>query len=102
MGIEVPVHTGLKCWQRYDLNVILQSKKKKNKRGYYEATLIPISDDSKSVPDFGITDAFIKEVEKQIYEAPEYYFWTHKDGNINGNLVTVILVLINYRSKIFD
>jgi hypothetical protein len=25
----------------------------------------------------------------------EYYFWTHKDGNINGNLVTVILVLIN-------
>jgi hypothetical protein len=22
-----------------------------------------------------------------------------KDGNINGNLVTVILVLINYRSK---
>jgi hypothetical protein len=39
------------------------------------------------------------EVEKQIYEAPEYYFWTHKDGNINGNLVTVILVLINYRSK---
>jgi hypothetical protein len=24
-----------------------------------------------------------------------------KDGNINGNLVTVILVLI-YRSKIFD
>jgi hypothetical protein len=27
------------------------------------------------------------------------YFWTHKDGNINGNLVTVILVLINYRSK---
>jgi KDO2-lipid IV(A) lauroyltransferase len=37
-----------------------------------------ITDDSKSVPDFGITDAFIKEVEKQIYEAPEYYFWTHK------------------------
>jgi hypothetical protein len=29
----------------------------------------------------------------------KYYFWTHKDGNINGNLVTVILVLINYRSK---
>jgi len=21
---------------------------------------------------------FIKEVEKQILEAPEYYFWTHK------------------------
>jgi KDO2-lipid IV(A) lauroyltransferase len=61
--------------KRYDLNVIF-CKVKKIKRGYYEATLIPITDDSKSVPDFGITDAFIKEVEKQIYEAPEY-FWTH-------------------------
>jgi hypothetical protein len=28
-----------------------------------------------------------------------HYFGPIKDGNINGNLVTVILVLINYRSK---
>jgi lauroyl/myristoyl acyltransferase len=78
MGIEVPVHTGPELLaKRYDLNVIF-AKVKKIRRGYYEATLIPISDDSQSVPDFGITDAFIQEVEKQIYEAPEYYFWTHK------------------------
>ena len=63
--------------KRYDLNVIF-AKVKKVRRGYYEATLIPISDDPKSVPNFEITDAFIQEVEKQIYEAPEYYFWTHK------------------------
>jgi hypothetical protein len=42
---------------------------------------------------------FIKEVEKQIYEAPEYYFWTHKRWNINGNLVTVILVLLTTDPK---
>lgn len=78
MGIEVPVHTGAEMLaKKHDLNVVF-AKVKKVKRGYYEATLIPLSDNPKSVPDFGITHAFIKEVEKQIYEAPEYYFWTHK------------------------
>ncbi|MGO4818807.1 lysophospholipid acyltransferase family protein [Flavobacterium sp. W22_SRS_FP1] len=78
MGVEVPVHTGAEMLaKKYDLNVIF-AKVKKVKRGYYEATLIPLNDDPTAVPDFEITHAFIKEVEKQIYEAPEYYFWTHK------------------------
>lgn len=78
MGIEVPVHTGPEMLaKKYDLNVIFV-KVQKVKRGYYEATLIPISDNPKSVPDFEITHTYIMEVEKQIHEAPEYYFWTHK------------------------
>lgn len=78
MGVEVPVHTGAEMLaKKYDLNVIF-AKVKKVKRGYYEATLIPLSEDPQSVPDFEITSAFIQEVEKQIHEAPEYYFWTHK------------------------
>ena len=78
MGIEVPVHTGAEMLaKKYNLNVVF-AKVKKIKRGYYEATLIPITDDPKSIPDFGITHRFIQEVEKQILEAPEYYFWTHK------------------------
>lgn len=78
MGIEVPVHTGPEMLsKKYDLNVIFV-KVKKVKRGYYEATLVPITDDAKSIPDFEITHTFIREVEKQIEEAPEYYFWTHK------------------------
>jgi lauroyl/myristoyl acyltransferase len=78
MGIEVPVHTGPEMLaKKYDMTVVF-AKVKKVKRGYYELTIIPISDNPKSVPDFGITHAYIKEVEKQILEAPEYYFWTHK------------------------
>ncbi|MFV5693107.1 lysophospholipid acyltransferase family protein [Flavobacterium sp. LT1R49] len=77
MGIEVPVHTGPEMLaKKYDMTVIF-AKVKKVKRGYYELTIIPISDNPKSIPDFGITHAYIKEVEKQILEAPEYYFWTH-------------------------
>lgn len=78
MGIEVPVHTGPEMLsKKYDLNVIF-AKVKKVKRGYYEATLIPITDEAKSFPNFEITHRYIQEVEKQIHEAPEYYFWTHK------------------------
>jgi hypothetical protein len=57
---------------------------------------------TQSVPDFGITDAFIKEVENKSMKLLNIISGPIKDGNINGNLVTVILVLINYRSKIFD
>ncbi|PTM03400.1 MAG: lipid A biosynthesis acyltransferase, partial [Bacteroidetes bacterium] len=28
--------------------------------------------------DYEITDAFLKLVEQQIYDTPEYYLWTHK------------------------
>lgn len=78
MGVEVPVHTGAEMLaKRYDLNVLFV-KVKKVKRGFYEATFVPITDNPKSIPDFEITNVFLREVEKQILETPEYYFWTHK------------------------
>ena len=70
MGVEVPVHTGPEMLaKKYDMTVVF-AKVKKVKRGYYELTIIPLSDNPKSIPDFGITHIYIKEVEKQILEAP--------------------------------
>ncbi len=78
MGITVPVHTGAEMLaKRYDLEVVF-AKVKKVKRGYYEATFVPIANNPKSIPDYEITNAYLKEVEQQILEAPEFYFWTHK------------------------
>lgn len=78
MGQVVPIHTGGESLAReLDMNV-LYMKVMKKKRGHYEATFIPITDDIKSLPEFEVSKRFIREVEKQIYEAPEYYFWTHK------------------------
>ncbi|OCB78594.1 lysophospholipid acyltransferase family protein [Flavobacterium crassostreae] len=78
MGVEVPVHTGAEMLaKKYDLSVLF-AKVEKTKRGHYKATLIPLSDHPKLAADFDITHRFIQEVEKQIYQAPEYYFWTHK------------------------
>lgn len=78
MGQIVPIHTGGENLAReLDMNV-LYMKVVKTKRGHYEATFIPITDDIKSLPENEASKRFIREVEKQIHEAPEYYFWTHK------------------------
>jgi KDO2-lipid IV(A) lauroyltransferase len=78
MGIEVPVHTGAEMLaKKYDMNIIFL-KTKKVKRGYYEASFEILSENVKEVPNYEITDKFLKLVEKQISEAPEYYLWTHK------------------------
>ncbi len=78
MGIEVPVHTGAEMLaKKYDMNVVFL-KVKKISRGYYEASFENIFEDVTTIPNYEITDEFLKLVEKQIYEAPEFYLWTHK------------------------
>lgn len=78
MGIEVPVHTGAEMLaKKMDMNMIFV-KVKKTKRGFYEATFVNLADNPREVPNYEITDKFLRLVEKQIYEAPEYYLWTHK------------------------
>lgn len=78
MGIEVPIHTGGEMLaKKYDMNVIFL-RTKKVKRGYYEATFELLSENAKEVPNYEITDKFLKLVEQQIYEQPEFYLWSHK------------------------
>jgi KDO2-lipid IV(A) lauroyltransferase len=78
MGVEVPIHTGAEMLaKKYDMNAIFL-KTEKIKRGYYVASFEVLSDNVSQVPDYEITDKFIELVEKQIYESPENYLWTHK------------------------
>lgn len=78
MGYRVPMHTGAEMLaKRLDLAVVFFSVKRL-KRGYYETTFETITETPKAFKDYEITDIFFRMVEKQIYEAPEYYLWTHK------------------------
>ena len=78
MGMEVPVYTGAEMLaKKLDMNMIF-IRVKKVKRGFYAATIIPLVDNPRDYPDYEITSMFLREVEKQILEAPEFYFWTHK------------------------
>lgn len=78
MGINVPVHTGAEMLaKRLDMAVVF-FKVKRLKRGYYETTFETITLNPKDYENYKITDLYLKLVEQQIYEAPEYYLWTHK------------------------
>ena len=84
MGIEVPVHAGAEILAKRLNMATLFLKVKRIKRGYYSATFMDIITDAKSVNNYEITDAALKRVEEQIYEAPEYYLWTHKRWKHRG------------------
>ncbi len=78
MGITVPVHVGAEMLcKALDLPAVYL-KVEKLRRGHYQGTFKVLSETPKAVPDFEITDAFLREIETAILEAPEYYFWTHK------------------------
>lgn len=77
-GMEVPVHTGAEMLaKKLDMNVMFV-KGKKLKRGHYAAEFIPFEGTPKEVPNFEITDRFLRLLEQQITEEPAYYLWTHK------------------------
>ena len=78
MGIEVPIHTGAEMHaKKLDMPVIFFSVKR-IKRGFYETTFQTLAEQPNEYKNYAITDQFLKHVEQQIIEAPEYYLWTHK------------------------
>lgn len=78
MGIKVPVITGTEMLaKKLDMAVVF-FRVKRLKRGYYETTFETLAINPNEFENYKITDAFLKLVEKQIHEAPEYYLWTHK------------------------
>lgn len=78
MGIDVPMFTGTEELAK-KLNfatVYLQITKVGRSR--YKATLVPLSDDSSSLPDYRLTRMFYDALEGQIQKEPAYYLWSHK------------------------
>ena len=78
MGIKVPVYTGAEGLAKELDMAVMFFETKKIKRGYYETTFKTVTLNPTEYKDYEITDMFIEYLEKMIYEAPEYYLWTHK------------------------
>ena len=78
MGVRVPVFVGTEELAKRLDQVAVYLHVDKVKRGYYKAKFILLSDKPKDVPDYEITRSFLDEIEKQIYEKPAYYLWSHK------------------------
>ncbi|MUP46877.1 lipid A biosynthesis acyltransferase [Gramella sp. BOM4] len=78
LGITVPVFEGSeRLARKLDMNVAYLHVEKVG-RGYYETWLKPITEHASQEPDHYITKTFIRMLEEQIREKPEYYLWTHK------------------------
>ncbi len=85
LGVYTPVFVGAESLaKKYDMNTILMSVEKK-RRGYYSVTFETLFENVREVPDFEITDKFLRLTEKSIYQAPEYYLWTHNRFKHKGN-----------------
>ncbi len=84
MDIVVPVHVGAEgLCKNLELPAVYL-KVRKLKRGYYEGSFKVLAENPKEFENYQITDAFLREVEKSIWEAPQYYFWTHKRWKHRG------------------
>ncbi|MDH7444001.1 lysophospholipid acyltransferase family protein [Aquimarina sp. 2201CG14-23] len=78
MGIKVPAFVGGEVLSKRLGLSIFYLHVEKVKRGYYEATLVPISEEPKKEDEYYITTKFTQLLEEQIRNKPENYLWTHK------------------------
>ncbi len=77
-GQEVPIQIGGEMLaKKIGLNMAY-AKIEKVKRGYYQCTFIKVEGDIKQIPNYDVTDGFMRMLEEQILKDPAYYLWTHK------------------------
>ena len=77
LGVKVPVFTGSeRIAKQHNLPVVF-GKVVKIKRGHYKVVVDLISEFPNEYENYQITDIYLKKLEKQIKEIPEYYYWTH-------------------------
>jgi len=75
---DTPVFLGIeKISAKYDMSVIFFNVQKV-RRGYYEATVELLFEQTKGLPEYKVTDTHVKRLEEIIRQNPEYWIWTHR------------------------
>lgn len=77
LGLRVPVFTGAERMGKQLNAVMCFAKIQKIKRGYYQTTFEILSENPSQMADYQLTDMFFERLNRQIYDQPEYYLWTH-------------------------
>lgn len=78
MNIDIPVVIGPETIAR-KLNLpVFYFQTERVRRGVYRSTFKLLEENPKKAPMHQLTDNYVRELEKQIRKAPEFYFWTHK------------------------
>ncbi len=78
MNIWVPIHTGAEMIAKEHNLALVFMRIKKIKRGYYETSFEKITTTPRDYEDYELTDKYMKLVEKEIYNKPDLYLWSHR------------------------
>ncbi len=75
---DTPVFTGTERIGKKVNAAIYYVDMERVKRGYYRATFRLMSDDVRSVPDFQLTDQYMKLLEQTVRRQPGGWLWSHR------------------------
>ena len=77
MNRETPVFTGAeRLARKLDLEVWYMHITRKS-RGFYRCDLQLMYEHSKDLPEFAVTEKYMRLLEENIHECPELWLWTH-------------------------
>lgn len=74
---DTPVLTGAERIIRKLNHAVFYLDMRRVKRGYYEGEFKLMTREPDSFPEYGVTDAYFRMLEKSIQRAPAYWLWTH-------------------------
>ena len=75
---ETAFLTGTSRIARKTNSVVVFPKVHRIKRGYYQIEFILLDDNPNDSSEFGVIDAYAKELDRVIHESPELWLWSHK------------------------
>lgn len=78
MGVDVPMFTGTEELAKKLGYAPVYLKMEKVGRSRYQATMVPLSENAESLPDYQLTRLFYDQLEAQIRKDPPFYLWSHK------------------------
>lgn len=74
---DTPVLTGAeKIAKRFD-DKVLYFDISRPRRGYYVVDVVELADHSRGIPDYDVTEAYFRALERSIRRQPEFWLWTH-------------------------
>ena len=75
---DTPFLYGAEYFARKYRLPVLCYEVRKVRRGHYEVEFSLLCDDPQQVPQYGITERYVRRLEEQIRNKPEYWLWSHR------------------------
>lgn len=75
---DTPVVTGTERIARKVDAAIYFADVRRTKRGHYRLRLRPMTENPRELPEYGLTELYMKELESMIRRQPSFWLWTHK------------------------